>query len=99
MYRGPDDVKLDFKHSSYKRIGKFLEHLCKVEFIHYDEKKFKGHKLVTKICRDNEELVNYVPCCSLKKGKIVKQDVVHQDVDENSGDLKLYPKVQIDQVY
>ena len=49
------EYKLDLRLSSFKRVGKLLEVMAKKGVIDYAEVKGVGHKLITKIVRDNEE--------------------------------------------
>jgi hypothetical protein len=49
------EYKLDFRHSSFKRVGKLLDLMHKKGVIDYSEVKGVNHKLITKIFRENEE--------------------------------------------
>jgi len=68
LYADPE-FKLDFRLSSFKRIGKLLEVMNKKNVIDYAEIKGVSHKLITKINRGNEEFKSYVPKFSLRKSK------------------------------
>jgi hypothetical protein len=61
--------KLDFRLSSFKRIGKLLEIMHKKGVIEYSEVKGVGHKLITQVFRDNKEFKQYIPKFSLRKTK------------------------------
>ena len=54
LYTGAE-YKLDFRLSSFKRIGKLLELMDKKGVIEYAEMKGVDHKLIVKINRSNEE--------------------------------------------
>lgn len=49
------NFKLDFRLSSFKRVGKLLEIMHKKGVIDYSEVKGVDHKLITRVFRANEE--------------------------------------------
>ena len=63
------NYKLDFRLSSFKRVGKLLEIMHKKGVIDYCEVKGVDHKLISRIFRANEEFKQYVPKFSLRKLK------------------------------
>ncbi|CDW79297.1 eukaryotic translation initiation factor 2d-like [Stylonychia lemnae] len=87
------NYKLDFKQTSWKRIGKFLEVMHKRGIIDYSEPKGVNHKIITKIHRLNEELKSYVPRFSLRKSK--KPTVQNQNQDSQMNQQR----VEINEVY
>ena len=68
LYADPN-YKLDFRLSSFKRVGKLLEIMHKKGVIDYSEVKGVDHKLIIRVFRTNEEFKNYVPKFSLRKLK------------------------------
>jgi hypothetical protein len=46
-----DQFKLNLKFSSFKKIGRLLEQMDRDGVIEYNEPKFLGHKVITKILR------------------------------------------------
>lgn len=67
-------------------------------FIDYIENKQKGHKLITKIYKDNKE--DFVPMFKLKrqKNKGGANEESKQSAGGQIGEAE-YPKIQIDEVY
>lgn len=64
------EFKLNFKFTSWKKIGKFLEVMDKERVIDYTEPtKNLGRKLVTKIDRSHPSLANFIPQFKLKRTK------------------------------
>ena len=63
------NYKLDFRLTSFKRVGKLLEIMHKKGIIDYSELKGVDHKMINKIFRDNPEFKEYVPKFSLRKLK------------------------------
>ena len=55
MLYSDKDYKLDFRLSSFRRVGKLLEIMHKKGVIDYSEIKGVSHKLLYKVYRGNEE--------------------------------------------
>eukprot|EP00347_Sterkiella_histriomuscorum_P011099 403373759 len=88
------NYKLDFRCSSFKRIGKFLEIMHKRGILDYSEPKGINHKVITRIHRANEELKSFEPKYSLRKSKKVVLAPQNQDAKGVR-----YPKVEISEVF
>lgn len=58
---------LDFSQSSYKKIGKFLDHAKKIELIEYDKPKRSDHKLIISVNSQHPMLQNFVPIVNKPK--------------------------------
>lgn len=89
---------LDFRLSSFKRIGKLLEIMHKRGVIEYSEVKGLGHKLVTRICRDSPEVKDFVPKYSLKRVSGAGKKNEGESGGFGGEDIG-YPKVQIEEIY
>ncbi len=63
------NYKLDFRLSSFKRVGKLLEIMHKKGVIDYAEVKGVDHKMINHVFRDNPEFKEYTPRFSLRKLK------------------------------
>lgn len=77
-----DQRKVDFKKSSYKKIGKLLETMSDFKngkgLISYSEDKGKGHKLIFKIYKEWQK--DFEPQFKMKR--IKRKDQPNQD-EEN----------------
>lgn len=49
------NIELDFKNSSYQKIGKFLQQMTKEGVIEYKEAKKGGQPQIVSIDRSNEQ--------------------------------------------
>ncbi|OMJ72847.1 hypothetical protein SteCoe_28616 [Stentor coeruleus] len=76
-------LELNFNKSSYKKLGKFLDHAHKLQIISYEKPKGCDHKLITRIFRSHELLTSLNPIVSKPKTQI------QETIEEESS----YPKV------
>jgi len=56
-----DEFKLNLKYSSFKKIGKLLEHMDRKDVIRYTMQKGQDHKFITSVNRDAAELQDFIP--------------------------------------
>jgi hypothetical protein len=63
------EFKLSLKFSSFKKIGKLLEHMHSLGAIDYSEPKTKDHKVITKIHRSAKVFAEFAPEFKLKRVK------------------------------
>lgn len=56
-----DLYKLNLKFSSFKKIGRLLEHMDREGVIDYNEPKNLGHKVITKVHRQCSQLQQFAP--------------------------------------
>jgi translation initiation factor 1 (eIF-1/SUI1) len=75
---------LDFSQTSFKKIGKFLQHASKLGLIEYQKPKNFDHKLITSINKSHKLLQDFVP--------IVKK---MKNIESTSEEEKIlnYPKI------
>eukprot|EP01016_Furgasonia_blochmanni_P000252 TRINITY_DN1001_c0_g1_i1.p1 TRINITY_DN1001_c0_g1~~TRINITY_DN1001_c0_g1_i1.p1 ORF type:complete len:729 (-),score=327.94 TRINITY_DN1001_c0_g1_i1:179-2275(-) len=89
----PENVILDMKNSSYKKLGKFLQVMDKQGYIDYKEAKKGQGPMITKIHREKEDFFQFMP--KIKKAEKKEKDANEEKkVDEN-----VIPKVELAEVY
>jgi hypothetical protein len=81
---------LNLKFSSFKKIGRLLEHMDAEGVIEYTEPKHLGHRVIAKIRRDCPQLARFVPEYKLRREK----QSVKQEIEECE-----FPKVKINEVF
>ena len=67
MKRSKRNLDLNFSQTSYKKIGKFLQHAHSLNIIIYEKPKSHDHKLITSINRKNELFQDFIPLVSKLK--------------------------------
>lgn len=65
------EFKLNLKDSSYKKIGKMLEHMDSQGVIDYRQPKTHDHKIITNVNRKHSMFETFAPKYSLLKAKKV----------------------------
>ena len=70
-YQLEDFTPIDLRKTTFKKIGKLLEVMSTGKngagIIAYEENKIKGHKMITRVYR--EQLIDFVPQFKLKRVK------------------------------
>ena len=95
-YSDSGGFKLDLRKSSFKKIGKLLTKVDKDGVIEYRKPKFRKHKMITKVNRKHQTLVEFHQIYSLKRHKISDS---YQPVSASSShEAVRYPRVNIIEV-
>jgi len=85
-----ENVFIDLKNSSHKKLGKFLQVMMKLDLIEYKESKKGAAPQITRINRGNPRLSEFEPVVSKAAKKDREEEVSAEDK---------WPKVEITEIY
>lgn len=86
-----EGIFIDVKKSSYKKIGKFLQAMSKLNIIDFKEVKKGGVPQITKINKLNPKLKDFEPVVT----KVAKKEVKEEEVSEDDK----WPKVIVTEFF
>ena len=91
MNRSKRNLEINFSETSYKKLGKFLQHAHELKVVAYEKPKSHDHKLIVSVNKSHTLLAECVPIVS--KLKAIAQDTGDKEKEKLIFKREEYPKI------